>query len=176
MSEHEHDEIARRLRETGTVQAPDRLRADVMDQVRAEPRMRLSRRSFLAPVLPYAAAAAALVVVVLALAHFGGGGAGSNSAGGGASAPGPERSARKAGAAQAVQGGNQASGAVFSLAPDDAKKLTAETGVHTRSPNDRTVIVTVPSSRYPALRQRLHRIEQRTHHGKTIRVILKRRS
>ena len=52
MTEHDHDEIARRLRESGTVPAPERLRAEVMDQVRAEPRLRPARRSFLTPAPP----------------------------------------------------------------------------------------------------------------------------
>ena len=60
--EHDHDEIARRLRESGTVPAPERLQGEVMDQVRAEPRLRPARRSFLMPVMPYAAAAAVLAV------------------------------------------------------------------------------------------------------------------
>ena len=79
MSEHDHDEIARRLRESGTVPAPERLQGDVMDQVRAEPRLRPARRSFLMPVMPYAAAAALLAVLVLALSHLGGGSGGSAS-------------------------------------------------------------------------------------------------
>ena len=98
MSEHDHDEIARRLRESGTVPAPERLQGEVMDQVRAEPRLRPARRSVLMPVMPYAAAAALLAVLVLALSHLGGGsgGSASSSEGGGATAGGiPSRAVRR---------------------------------------------------------------------------------
>ena len=88
MTEHEHDEIGRRLRESGTVPAPDRLRAEVMDQVRAEPRARPARRSFVPRLLPYAAAAGVLAALVLALSHLGGSGMNGSASSGGASAGG----------------------------------------------------------------------------------------
>jgi len=51
VTDDRHDEIARRLREEGAASAPDRLRADVMVQVRAEPRPRRirPRRSYWRP-------------------------------------------------------------------------------------------------------------------------------
>jgi hypothetical protein len=54
-----HDEIARRLREEGAARAPERLRADVMLRVRAEPRPRRirPRRSYWRSVGSLAAAA-----------------------------------------------------------------------------------------------------------------------
>src|SRR4249919_591516 len=87
MTVHDHADIARRLRESGTVPAPERLRAEVMDQVRAEPRRRSARRPFLPRLLPYAAAAVLLVAAVIAIGHLGGGsGSYSGSSGAGATA------------------------------------------------------------------------------------------
>jgi negative regulator of sigma E activity len=69
VTDDRHDEIAARLREEGAARAPERLRADVMLQVRAEPRPRRirPRRSYWRPLGSLAAAAclvAALVVGV----------------------------------------------------------------------------------------------------------------
>jgi hypothetical protein len=172
MTEPNHDEIARRLRETGTVQAPGRLRDEVMSQVRAEPRTRRPRRSFFAPALPYAAAAAALAVAVFALSHLGGG-SGVNSAGAGASAGGvrsPEAS--KDGGGGGLHAAASDDKAMFSLAPYDAQKLArGQAVIATRSP--RAVILRVPPALYAQYVQRLRKIERRTHARDTIRVILK---
>lgn len=86
---NEHDDLVRRLRESGTARAPERLRPDVMARVRAEPRRRRRRSIGLArPLLPYAVAACVLVVAVFGLSHLDLSGAGSSSAGGGVSAAG----------------------------------------------------------------------------------------
>ena len=173
MTERNHDEIARRLRETGTVPAPDRLREDVMSQVRAEPRTRPARRPFFAPLLPYAAAAAVLAGLVIAFAHLGGGGSSSSSAGAGASGGGgvsrsPEATKDQGGLAPHASGR-----AIFSLAPFDALKIAHEPKVQAiRSPN--RIVIAVPYSLYADYRKRLRKIEQRTPEGPTIRVILRR--
>jgi hypothetical protein len=174
MTEQNHDEIARRLRETGTVPAPDRLRNEVMSQVRAEPRLRRRRRSFLVPVLPYAAAAAAIVVAVLAISHLGGG-SGSMSSGGAAASGGGTRSLESGGGAAApVEPSVAQDQAIFSVAPYEALKLAHEARVKaTRSP--RAIVIAVPESLYDDYRQRLRKIEQRTHRRDTIRVILRPR-
>lgn len=175
MTEQNHDEIARRLRETGTVSAPDRLRDEVMSQVRAEPRLRRRRRSFLVPVLPYAAAAAAAIVVaVLAVSHLGGG-SGSMSSGGAAASGGGTRSAEAGGdAAGPPQPSLAQDQAIFSVAQSEALKLAHEARVKaTRSP--KAIVIAVPLSLYADYKQRLRKIEQRTHGRDTIRVILRTR-
>jgi hypothetical protein len=69
VTDDRHDEIAARLREEGAARAPERLRADVMLQVRAEPRprrIRPRRRSYRRPLGSLAAAAC-----IVAAATFG---------------------------------------------------------------------------------------------------------
>jgi hypothetical protein len=172
MTEHDHDEIARRLRETGTVPAPDRLRADVMAEVRAEPRLRPARRSFLRPALPYAAAAAIVAALVLAISQLGGSGMNGSAelgAGGGASAA--------DGAGLSPPGkttpGDQVQGKDFySLSPAALKKLTrgADVKAHTAQG---AVILAVPYARLEHYKQRLRAIESRTRGVDTIRVFLR---
>ena len=77
-----HDDIAARLRDEGSATAPERLRADVMVRVRAEPRpqrIRPRRRSFGRSFATVAAAACILGAIVLGLSRvdFGGGSASS---------------------------------------------------------------------------------------------------
>jgi len=172
MTERDHDEIARRLRESGTVPAPHGLRDDVMSQVRAEPRAQPSRRPFFAPLLPYAAAAAVVVGLIIAFAHLGGGGSGSSSAGAGASAGGgsvsrvPEKQA--AGALD-----DQGAAARFSLNRSQALKIADEpTVTATRTPSG--IVLAVPASAYADYRKRLARLDRRTPHGPRIRVFLRR--
>jgi uncharacterized membrane protein YgcG len=177
MTDHDHNEVARRLRETGTVPAPERLRAEVMDQVRAEPRLRPSRRSFFRPALPYAAAAAMLAIAVFALSHVDLGSGGSSSSGasgggiaaGGASASPPERSA---------DGGTLTPDKVardqteFHLSAAAAQDLTATTSPYAQR-TGHTVVIVVPPSLYAEYKQRLHTIEQRSG-GHSFRVILRK--
>lgn len=82
-----HEEIARRLREHGMVQAPPDLRADVMRAVRAEPRPArrrpLPRIALPAwrPVAAWAAVAACLLAAGVGISRLGGtGSSGGNSA------------------------------------------------------------------------------------------------
>jgi hypothetical protein len=172
MTERNHDEIARRLRESGTVHAPHGLRDEVMSQVRAEPRVRPSRRPFFAPVLPYAAAAALVVGLVIAFAHLGGGGSGSSSAGAGAS--GGVSLAPEAGgtsAHDAVRGASRQ--AMFSLKPVDAQKFAALPNITaTKAPG--VIVLRVPRSLYADYKARLAKIERRTPEGPTIHVILRK--
>jgi hypothetical protein len=67
VTDDRHDEIAARLREEGAARAPERLRADVMLQVRAEPRPRRirPRRSYWRPLGSLAAAACLLAALVV---------------------------------------------------------------------------------------------------------------
>ncbi|HET7171111.1 MAG TPA: hypothetical protein VFI18_05710 [Gaiellales bacterium] len=174
MTEHDHDEVARRLRETGTVSAPERLRAEVMDQVRAEPRLRPSRRSLLMPVLPYAAAAAAvLAALVLAVSHLGGSGSSGGAAGGGG-ASGANFSRSSPSPSKDATGGAEALGAqkVFRVPAGalESPALAPFVKAHTASQN--TVVIAVPSTRLHQYRQRLSAIEKRTRGDDTVRVIL----
>ena len=170
MTEQNHDEIARKLRETGTVPAPERLRTEVMDHVRAEPRLRRSRRSFLTPALPYAAAAAVLAALVLALSHLGGG-SGSNS------------SAAEAGGASAAENHSPSfpqpskdalgSQSIFSIPPAALRNAALAPYVKAHASAAPTVVLAVPAARFNEYRQRLRAIQERTHGDDTIRVILR---
>lgn len=177
MTDHDHNEVARRLRETGTVPAPERLHAEVMDQVRAEPRLRPSRRSFFRPALPYAAAAATLAIAVFALSHVDLGSGGSSSSGasgggiaaGGASASPPERSADGRTLTPDKVARDQTE---FHLSAAAAQDLTATTSPYAQRMGH-TVVIVVPASRYADYKERLHRIEQRSG-GHSVRVILRK--
>ena len=178
MTDHEHNEIARGLRETGTVPAPDRLRAEVMEQVRAEPRLRPTRRSFVRPLLPYAAAAATLAVAVLALSHVDLGSSGMSSNGGGASGGGAASASDGAAVAPAA-GGNSSKAPEKAMARDQLQfhiSATAAQGV-TASPfatvRKRTIILVVPPSQYADYKARLHKFEQQSGNA-TVRVILRK--
>jgi len=175
MTEQHHEEIARKLRETGTVPAPERLRAEVMDQVRAEPRVRRSRRSFLTPALPYAAAAAVLAALVLALSHLGGGSGSSSSAAEGGGASGADnRSPSSPQPSKTAAGGAVARDqAIFDLPTASLEKLTLAPGVKAHTSAAGPVILAVPYSRFHEYRQWLRAIEERTGGNDTIRVILR---
>ena len=175
MSEHDHDEIARRLRESGTVPAPERLQGEVMDQVRAEPRLRPSRRSFLAPVIPYAAAAALLAALVLALSHLGGGsgGSASSSEGGGASggaslSPSLRQPSKDSASPEALD-----YRAIFRIPPAALQNAALAPYVKAHASAAPTVVLAVPSARFNEYRQRLRAIQERTRGDDTIRVILR---
>jgi hypothetical protein len=171
MTEHDHDEIGRKLRETGTVPAPERLRAEVMDQVRAEPRRRPSRRSFLTPTLPYAAAAAILAALVLAISHLGGSGTNGSASSGGASAGGAEALSPKTAAPGRTAADDQL---VFDLPNAALQALTSAPHVKSHTAQG-AVVLAVPYSRFNDYRQRLRAIEERTRGADTIRVILRPR-
>lgn len=87
MTDDRHDEIARRLREEGAARAPDRLRADVMLQVRAEPRPRRirPRRTYWRPLGSLAAAACLVAAAAFGVTRIDSGG-GSVASGGATSA------------------------------------------------------------------------------------------
>jgi hypothetical protein len=84
---NEHDEIARRLRDEGLVEAPSDLAGEVMKRVRAEPRR--STSAVRRPLVTLLAAALITVALVAGIARLGGGSAstaGGGSTGGGAQA------------------------------------------------------------------------------------------
>ncbi len=83
MSDERHDEIAARLRDEAGARAPERLRADVMLRVRAEPRPRRirHRRQYWRPLASLAAAACVLAALVVGLSHLNVSSNGSASAG-----------------------------------------------------------------------------------------------
>jgi hypothetical protein len=183
MTEHDHDEIARRLRESGTVPAPEQLRAEVMDHVRAEPRRRPARRPFLPRLLPYAAAAALVVAAVIAIGHFGGSGSYSGSASSGAN--GASGGGRALGGGQALHspeaadrgqvkrdGGGNLSDHPFSIAPRYLQVL-APTDVLTASPSARPVVVVVPRPLYAAYLARFRFFQRHSHADQPVRVILR---
>ena len=175
MSEHDHDEIARRLRESGTVPAPERLQGDVMDQVRAEPRLRRARRSFLMPVMPYAAAAAVLAALVLGLSHLGGGSGGSASSaeGGGASGGATSRSPSLAQPGTHSPSADALGYGVFRIPPAALENAALAPYVKAHASAAPTVVLAVPSARFNEYRQRLRAIQERTRGDDTIRVILR---
>jgi hypothetical protein len=83
---NEHEEIARRLREDGPVQAPSDLAGEVMKRVRTEPRR--STSAVRRPLVTLLAAALVTAALVAGIAKLGGGSAssaGGGSTGGGAS-------------------------------------------------------------------------------------------
>jgi hypothetical protein len=173
MTEQHHDEIARKLRETGTVPAPERLRGEVMDQVRAEPRLRRPRRSFLTPAIPYAAAAAVLAALVLALSHLGGGSGSSGSAAEGGGASGAGHRAASAPRPSNDQAAAEKLGSIFRV-PRDALQ-NAKLSPYVKGPTAAapTVVLAVPAARFNEYRQRLRAIQERTRGDDTIRVILR---
>lgn len=104
MTGDRHDEIARRLRTEGAARAPERLRADVMLQVRAEPRPRRirPRHSYWRPLGSLAAAACLVAAAAFGVTRIDAGG-GVSSAGGGVSGAGATSAIEKA-RVPAIQG------------------------------------------------------------------------
>ena len=98
-----HDDIAARLRDEASTTAPERLRADVMLRVRAEPRPQRirPRRSFGRSFVTVAAAACILGAMVFGLSRVDLGGSASSSGGAGATAA-PEKTAQDSGAGGGV--------------------------------------------------------------------------
>lgn len=89
MSRNGHEDVATRLRREASATAPERLRADVMLRVRAEPRPQRirPRRSFGRSLATVAAAACILGALVFGLSRVDfGGGSSSSGAGGGSAA------------------------------------------------------------------------------------------
>ncbi len=125
MSDERHDEIAARLRDEAGAQAPERLRADVMLRVRAEPRprrIRPRRRSW-SSLGTIAAAACVLAALVFGLSHVNLTGGGSDASGGGTSAN------AVAGAALESSGAGGA-GPKRSKAPEPVPGAAQTTGSH----------------------------------------------
>jgi negative regulator of sigma E activity len=83
VTDERHDDIAARLRDEAGARAPERLRADVMLRVRAEPRPRRirPRRQYWRPLGSLAAAACVLAALVFGLSHLKVSSSGSESAG-----------------------------------------------------------------------------------------------
>jgi hypothetical protein len=124
VSDDRHDEIAARLRAEAGARAPERLQADVMLRVRAEPRPRRirRRRPSWRPLPSLAAAAGVLAALVFGISHLSLSGGGSASGGGGATFSAAERQPA-AGAA----GGNAVG---VPKAPDGVLGLPSNTGAH----------------------------------------------
>jgi negative regulator of sigma E activity len=118
VTDDRHDEIAARLREEGAARAPERLRADVMLQVRAEPRprrIRPRRRSYRRPLGSLAAAACIVAAATFGVTQLDSG------ASSGVSAPGPTREAIAPSAATPTRGdAAQSSGSASRSAPHKA--------------------------------------------------------
>jgi hypothetical protein len=173
MTDQNHEEIARKLRETGTVPAPERLRTEVMDHVRAEPRLRRSRRSFLTPAIPYAAAAAVLAALVLALSHLGGGSGSNSSAAEGGGASGAESRSPSLPRPSNDQAAGGKLGSIFRVPRDALQNANLAPYVKGPTAAAPTVVLAVPAARLNEYRQRLRAIEERTGGDDTIRVILR---
>jgi len=108
VTDERHEEIAARLRAEAGARAPERLRADVMLHVRAEPRPRRIRQRRVAwrPLGSLAAAACVLAALVFGISHV------NLSGGGQASAGASSASAEQRAAPQGVAGGAAGGGAV----------------------------------------------------------------
>ncbi len=126
MTDDRHDEIARRLREEGLARAPDRLRADVMLQVRAEPRPRRirPRRSYWRPLGSLAAAACLVAAAAFGVTRIDSG-TGSVASGGATSAA---AQARVPGALQAPSFRASAGGAT--VQPGEKTPVLGAAGVN----------------------------------------------
>ena len=146
-----------------------------MDQVRAEPRLRPSRRSFLAPVIPYAAAAALLAALVLALSHLGGGSGGSASSGRGRRGLGGGEPIPVIGAEQGLGRAQRRWDyrAIFRIPSAALQNAALAPYVKAHASAAPTVVLAVPSARFHEFRQRLRAIQERTRGDDTIRVILR---
>ena len=125
MSQNGHDDIAARLRDEASAAAPERLRADVMLRVRAEPRPQRIRptRSFGRSFAAVAVAACILGAMVFGLSRVDFGGSGSASGGGSTAA---EKAVRSAGAAGGIVPGP----AYGSAAPQQSPPLQLGRDVH----------------------------------------------
>ena len=119
MSDERHEEIAARLRAEAGARAPERLQADVMLRVRAEPRPRRirQRRVSWRPLGSLAAAACVLAALVFGLSHV------NLSGGGEASGGGSSASAERAAAPLGVGAGGATAGS-------GVKSLPAPKGFH----------------------------------------------
>jgi hypothetical protein len=147
----EHDDIARRLRETGIVRAPEEVRPDVMRTVRLEARGR--RRPWLASHRPQLLAAAALVVVVaavVAIATLGGGGGGS--AAGGGSASRAAGAASGGGALQKAPSASKRPPKVYTVEKTAVQPLL---GPLSRPPRNGVIVVRAPEQQYVQVRRLL---------------------
>ncbi|HEY3765249.1 MAG TPA: hypothetical protein VGL44_08820 [Gaiellales bacterium] len=116
MTDERHDEIAARLRDEAGAPAPERLRADVMLRVRAEPRPRRirPRRRPWSSLGTIAAAACVLAALVFGLSHV-------NLTGGGSAASGGGSAAASAGAELGAAAGGATRAPKPSAAPDGVK-------------------------------------------------------
>jgi hypothetical protein len=166
-----HEDIARRLRDTGLARAPDGLRADVMARVRAEPR-RPPRRIVLPrlrPLVPYAAAACLLAGAVVGLSHLSGTGSSSSV---GAAASGPEGggaqhtpavSAAPAGTYQDVSrqavAGLVRQGADLYNAGVNGETLDRITPAALRTAAPHRIVLVVPAAQLDAFAARLRALE-----------------
>jgi hypothetical protein len=128
VTDDRHDEIARRLREEGAVRAPDRLRADVMLQVRAEPRPRRiqPRRSYWRPLGSLAAAACLVAAAAFGVTRIDSG-TGSVASGGATSAFGEARVPAPLHTPSAAQ---SASGGAATVQPGEKTPVLGAAGVN----------------------------------------------
>jgi hypothetical protein len=122
MSDDRHGEIAARLRAEAGARAPERLHANVMLRVRAEPRPRRirRRRPSWRPLGSLAAAACVLAALVFGISHLSLSGGGSASGGAGATSSAAER--------QPAAGAGNALG--IPKAPDGLLESPSNTGAH----------------------------------------------
>ena len=135
MTDERHDDIAARLRDEAGARAPERLRADVMLRVRAEPRPRRirHRRQLWRPLVSLAAAACVLAALVFGLSHLKVSGSGSESAGSTSAA------AAGAGGGVAAAGLNDTHGSTEKQAGAAPQRLAAPSAVHTTTGTDQAL-------------------------------------
>jgi negative regulator of sigma E activity len=135
VTDERHDDIAARLRDEAGARAPERLRADVMMRVRAEPRPRRIRpkRQLWRPLGSLAAAACVLAALVFGLSRLQVSGNGSESAGATSAA------AAGAGGGVAALAPNAGHGSTEKRAGAAPQRLPAPSAVHTTPGTDQAL-------------------------------------
>jgi hypothetical protein len=176
--EQREEEIARRLRETGIVRAPDTLRPAVMREVRGPARRRAR--------MPWgglgvaAAAVAAVALIAVGVTQLGGGTGSSGSAGGGSSGAGALRAqaessagtdsrAAKSPEGPIVVGRRQARAILKRYLPEGRKP-----GTVLLPGRDDRLVVRVPAEDLPQIRRALL-LARRASAGPTVTVVLRPR-
>ena len=169
MSDEQHDELGRRLRETGITPAPADLRGEVMAQVAVEPRRRRSATNrWWRPALAVAAVACGVIGLVVGLSNLGGASSSSGSSASASSAAALDDAGAGAGAAAPARPPT-----TFSLNRDDVQKAlnlgvihgsaesTGSLGYEVIKGPDRTYNLYVPANRYAQFNRKLQALQHR---------------
>ena len=154
MSDHEHADIARRLREQGQASAPADLRAEVMAQVAAEPRRTANRRSnrWWRPMLATAAVACAIGGAAIGVSRIGD----STTSSSGASSA----AAMAQGEAAPQLAPPESEARTYNVPARDAQRILAPFADDHFDNQMNVITVTVPDGYRPAIEKRLSSLEK----------------